>query len=91
MKRVVEEFLIGDPLGIHARPAAAAALAIRKSGARVTVRFGTSSADAASIVQMLGLGAGPQARITVEIEGEDDAIEAARAAVVEHLCAERQD
>ena len=51
MKRIVEDIQITDPLGIHARPAAALAVAVRKSGARVTLRFGQNSADAASVVR----------------------------------------
>ena len=55
MKRIVEELQIADSLGIHARPAAALAVAVRKSGARVTLRFGANSADATSVVRLLGL------------------------------------
>ena len=88
MKRIVEDIQITDPLGIHARPAAALAVAVRKSGARVTLRFGQNSADAASVVRLLGLGAGPRSRVTAEIEGEDDAVTAALAALRAHLCPE---
>ena len=51
MKRIVEDIQITDPLGIHARPAAALAVAVRKSGAHVTLRFGQNTADAASVVR----------------------------------------
>ena len=85
-RRVVQAIAIADPLGIHARPAAALAIAIAKSGARVTLRYGAKSADAKSLVQLLSLGAGPRSSITAEIEGDDDSsIEAALAALKAHL------
>ena len=88
MKRIVEEILITDPLGIHARPAAALAMAIRKSGARVKLLFGANSADATSVVRLLGLGAGPRSCVSAEIEGEDEAVAAALTALHTHLSPE---
>ena len=85
MKRVVEEIQITDPLGIHARPAAALAVAVRKSGALVTLRLGARSAEATSVVRLLGLGAGPRALITAEVEGDEAAVAAALAALHAHL------
>ena len=85
MKRVVEEIVITDPLGIHARPAAALAIAVGKSGAHVTLRYGAKTADAKSLVQLLSLGATARSSVTAEIEGEDDAIVAAQLALQAHL------
>jgi phosphotransferase system HPr (HPr) family protein len=85
VKRVVEEIVVSDPLGIHARPAAALAIAVGKSGARVTLRYGAKSADAKSLVQLLSLGATARSSVTAEIEGEDDAIAAAQLALLAHL------
>jgi phosphotransferase system HPr (HPr) family protein len=91
MKRIIEEIQITDPLGIHARPAASLALAVRKSGARVTLRCGANSADATSVVRLLGLGAGPRSTVTAEIEGEDEAVASALAALRASLCPEAGD
>lgn len=85
MRRVVEEIAVTDPLGIHARPAAALALAVGKSGARATLRFGTKSADAKSLVQLLSLGATLGSVVSAEIEGEDEAIAAVLTALREAL------
>jgi phosphocarrier protein HPr len=85
VKRVVEEIVISDPLGIHARPAAALAIAVGKSGALVTLRYGVKSANAKSLVQLLSLGATAGSSVTAEIEGEDDAIAAAQLALLAHL------
>ena len=87
-RRVVETFTIADPLGIHARPAAALASAIAKSGARVTLRNGAKSADAKSLVQLLSLSAGPRSSVSAEVEGDDPSIAAALAALHTHLAAE---
>jgi phosphotransferase system HPr (HPr) family protein len=85
VKRVVEEVLVTDPLGIHARPAAALALAVGRSGARVTLRCGVKSADAKSLFQLLSLGAAAGSKISAEIEGEDDSIAAVVLALRQHL------
>lgn len=85
MKRVVEEIVVTDPLGIHARPAAALALAAGKSGALVTLRCGAKSANAKSLIQILSLGAAAGSLVSAEIEGEDAAIAAVVAALREHL------
>ncbi len=85
MKRVVEEVRVTDPLGIHARPAAALALAVGRSGARVTLRCGAKSADAKSLIQLLSLGAAAGSLVSAEIEGEDEAIAAVVGALHEQL------
>jgi phosphotransferase system HPr (HPr) family protein len=81
VKKVVEQITVADPLGIHARPASALAIAVGKSGARVTLRYGQKIADARSVIQMLGLGALPNSVVTVEIEGEPAAVDEAIRAV----------
>jgi phosphotransferase system HPr (HPr) family protein len=85
MKQVVEAVTVTDPLGIHARPAAAIALAVGKSGARVRLRCGAKSADAKSLMQILSLGAAAGSNVSAEIEGEDEAIAAVVAALHEWL------
>ena len=74
MKRVVEEFVVTDPLGIHARPAAALAVAVGRSGARVTLALGAKKVSAASVVGLLSLGAAYKSTVSAEVEGEDAAV-----------------
>lgn len=90
MKRVVEEVVVTDPLGIHARPAAALAVAVGRSGARVTVALGAKKTSGASVVGLLSLGAIQNSTITAEVEGEDDAVAAVIAALHAFLSPQSQ-
>ncbi len=72
-----------DPLGIHARPASTLSVAVKKSGAKMRIRFGDRSADASSVVQLLGLGARLGSKVTVEIDGDDASADTAQAALSE--------
>lgn len=90
MRRVVEEVVVTDPLGIHARPAAALAVAVGRSGARVTVALGAKKASGKSVIGLLSLGAAHNSTITAEIEGEDDAIGAVIVALHTFLAPEPQ-
>jgi phosphotransferase system HPr (HPr) family protein len=85
VKRVVEDVVVTDPLGVHARPAAALAVAVGRSGARVTVALGAKKTSAASVVGLLSLGAAHNSTITAEIEGEDEAVATAIAALHTYL------
>jgi phosphotransferase system HPr (HPr) family protein len=72
-----------DPLGIHARPASTLALAVKRSGARVRITAGDRSADATSVVQLLGLGAREGTDVTIDIAAEEAATAAVRSALRE--------
>jgi phosphotransferase system HPr (HPr) family protein len=72
-----------DPLGIHARPASTLSVAVKKSGAKMRIRFGDRSADASSVVQLLGLGARLGSNVTIEIDGDDRSADTAQAALSE--------
>jgi phosphotransferase system HPr (HPr) family protein len=85
MSKVSLEIVVTDPLGIHARPAAALAVAVGKSRARATLRYGAKEANAASVIQLLGLGATRDSLVTAEIEGDEAAIDAVSAALHAHL------
>jgi phosphotransferase system HPr (HPr) family protein len=65
--------LTGD---LHARPAGALAVAAAKFSSAVSLIMGASSADAKSVLGVMGLGATTGQRVTVSAEGPD-----ARAAV----------
>ena len=60
-----------NPLGLHARPAAQIATAVGALSADVAVEAGGQRADAASSLELLTLGAGQGAEITVSAIGTD--------------------
>lgn len=60
--------LSGD---LHARPAGALAVAAGRFAAAVSVTAGTKTADAKSVLGVMGLGAVSGQRVTVSAEGPD--------------------
>ena len=62
-----------NPLGLHARPAAQIATAVGALSADVVVEAGGQHADAASSLELLTLGAGQGAEITVSATGTEAA------------------
>ena len=73
-----------NPLGLHARPAAQIATAVGGLAAYVAVEAGDRTADAASPLELLTLGAVGGVEITVSATGADAAraVEAVRQLVV---------
>jgi phosphocarrier protein HPr len=62
--------LTGD---LHARPAGALAVAAAKFSSAMSLSVGTSSADAKSVLGVMGLGATTGQHVTVAAEGPDAA------------------
>ena len=60
--------LTGD---LHARPAGALAVAAAKFSSAVSLTVGTSSADAKSVLGVMGLGATSGQHVTVSAAGPD--------------------
>jgi phosphocarrier protein HPr len=60
--------LTGD---LHARPAGALAVAAAKFSSAVSLTVGTTSADAKSVLGVMGLGATSGQHVTVTAEGPD--------------------
>jgi phosphocarrier protein HPr len=60
--------LTGD---LHARPAGALAVAAAKYSAAVSLTVGTSTADAKSVLGVMGLGATSGQHLTVAADGPD--------------------
>jgi phosphotransferase system HPr (HPr) family protein len=83
VKETLVTMKVVDPLGIHARPASALAIAVKRSGARMRISAGGRSADATSVVQLLGLGAREGTPVTIAITGDDASTETARDALRE--------
>ena len=77
------DFTVTDPIGLHARPAAEVVKTAARHQARVRLELGGKTADARSIVQLLGLGVRQGSVVTVTAEGADEA--EALAAVLEVL------
>ena len=65
---------------LHARPAGALALAAGRFGATVTLTVGTRTADAKSVLAVMGLGATSGQHVTASAEGPD--AEAAVSAII---------
>lgn len=64
---------VGNPFGLHMRPATAFAQAARRYKAAVTVYNGDKKADGKSSLDLILLVALPGAELVLEVEGEDDA------------------
>jgi phosphotransferase system HPr (HPr) family protein len=72
-----------DPAGLHARPAAQFVRTASRFESRVTIRAGHRSADAKSLIALLGLTIRPQSQVTLAADGPD--ADAALAALLEEL------
>lgn len=66
-------YRITDPLGMHARPAAALAGVVSGFRSRVTVTNGSAHADAASTISLMSLNIRQGSTVSVSAEGEDAA------------------
>ena len=72
-----------DPAGLHARPAAQFVRTASRFESRITVRAGERTADAKSLIALLGLTIRPQSQVTLSADGPD--ADAALAALLEEL------
>ncbi|MFT4587733.1 MAG: phosphocarrier protein HPr [Candidatus Binatia bacterium] len=75
MGRIVKEFVVGNKLGIHARPAAMFVKVANLYKSEIFVEKDDERVNGKSIMGLMMLAAGPGCKVTVEIEG-DDAVEA---------------
>ena len=64
-------YSVKDPLGIHARPAGKLVVAAKKYNARVSIKANGKEADAASLSELLKLGAVCGTKLEVSAEGSD--------------------
>ena len=72
-----------DPAGLHARPAAQFVRTASRFESRITIRAGERTADAKSLIALLGLTIRPQSQVTLTADGPD--ADAALAALLEGL------
>ena len=65
------KFVVGDKEGLHARPCARIAKAAQKCRCDVVARFDGRTADAKSVLELLGLNATGGASVEVTATGRD--------------------
>lgn len=75
------DYVITDPVGIHARPAGILVKELKKYGSTVTIKKGEKSVNCAKLMALMGMGIKQGDTVTVTIEGADE--EAAAAAIEE--------
>ena len=77
------EYVLTEPVGIHARPAGAIASIAKQYDCTVTVSVGDRSCNADSVVALMALGASEGSRLTIRAAGPD--AEKALAALYQYL------
>ena len=74
------EYVITDPVGIHARPAGLLVKEIKSyAGSVVTIEKGEKSVNALKLMALMGMGIKQGDTVTVSVEGGDE--EAVAAAI----------
>ncbi len=63
--------VISRPAGLHARPCLAIAQTVRQSHSQVEICYGDKKANGSEILDMLCLGAGQGAELTLAARGPD--------------------
>ncbi|MEG0896267.1 MAG: HPr family phosphocarrier protein [Ruthenibacterium sp.] len=66
-------YLIRDPMGLHARPAAVLAKRLQNEACTVTVLCGTRKANAKGLFSLMSIAVKCDETVTVCVEGEDEA------------------
>lgn len=69
-------YTIQDPVGIHARPAGLLAKKAAEFSSKITVIKDSKRADTRRIMMLMALGIKCGDEITVQLEGEDEALAA---------------
>lgn len=64
--------IITDPMGLHARPAAALVKACAGYGCAITVACGTARCDAKRLMAVMRLGAKNGTALTITCDGADE-------------------
>ena len=66
------DYVITDPVGIHARPAGILVKEVKKYTSKIEVVKGEKSAAATKLMALMGLGVKSGDTVTVRVEGEDE-------------------
>ena len=70
-KSTTRQVVVSRPAGLHARPCVAIANTVRRFQSKVTICFGRQEVDASEVLQLLTLGAGQGAELTLSATGDD--------------------
>ena len=70
---VQQEITITNPTGFHARPAALLVARAGKSKSSVTIVYNDKKVNAKSMLNLLGAGIRQGSKITLVVDGEDEA------------------
>lgn len=66
------DFTVGDPEGMHARPAGILVKQAKQYESKVTIKYGDKAVDAGRMMAIMGLGVKQGGKITVEVSGPDE-------------------
>ncbi len=66
------QFIIRDPVGIHARPAGLLVKQAAEFQSSITINGNGKSADAKKLIKLMSLGIKQGMEITCQVEGEDE-------------------
>jgi phosphocarrier protein len=66
-----QTFVLNDPLGFHARPAAVVVGIFAKAASKVSISAKGKTVDGKSILQVLSLGVKGGDEVTITVEGSD--------------------
>lgn len=66
------EYVVTDPVGIHARPAGILAKKVKDYESKVTIKKGDKAAEAQKLMAVMTLGVKQNDKVLVEIEGADE-------------------
>ena len=69
--KATAEFIVSNQLGLHVRAAAMVVRTMTPFASKVSIRAGSSVADARSVLDLLTLSASKGTKIIVEAEGDD--------------------
>jgi len=67
-----KDYVVNDPLGLHARPAALIVGLFAKSKSAITLTYGEKKVNAKSILGVMGMAIKKGSSITIEVIGEDE-------------------
>ncbi len=68
------EYVISDPVGIHARPAGVLAKKAKEFNSKITISANGKSAEVTKLMAVMALGIKCGTSVKVEAEGEDEAV-----------------
>jgi phosphocarrier protein len=68
------DYIMKDPLGIHARPAGIIVKEATQFSSSITIQKGDKTADAKRLFALMSLGVKNSVTITVTFEGEDEEV-----------------